>query len=615
MCGIYGMVSLAEAPLRHPQRLGEMGVSLRHRGPDGTGQCETPHAAIGAERLRIVDRRSRADQPFDDGGGRWLVANGEIYNAAAIRAQFSTYGYRSRSDIECLLPLLAARGADGLDDVDGMFALALWNARDRSLLLARDRAGEKPLFYLRVGSEVWFASEIQALLRHPCLGRAIDDAAVTDYLALGYVREPRTLFRHVRKIPAGSAVVFHGASCTRRAIEYPAGGTPRSPEAAVARLLELLENAVAKQLRADVPVGVFTSGGVDSSLIAAIAANRSPGRLHTFTARVHPAPYDEGAFGRRLAAQLGTRHHEVTVDERGLTGALDLVSERFVEPLADPALLPTLLLARAAKRHVGVALSGEGADELFGGYPTYLGHQLAPALTRVPARALHVLHRAIAPLAASHSRVPVAFLADRLLRHAADDWISRHLSWFGTGLFPLLPPPARDALRTSLADQAHDTSAVASAMTLDFTTYLREGLLVKLDRAAMLASLETRAPYLDAHVTAFARGLPLSWTVRGARTKWLLKAAARERLPAWVVRRRKQGFSVPVAAWVNGSLRGEVDRLLAPERLARLGVLADLPIAQLLSEHRSGRANHGRPLWALIVLQRWFERWVRQEKA
>jgi asparagine synthase (glutamine-hydrolysing) len=595
------MVSLRGERLGHPEILRGMGQILSHRGPDGSGTVQQPHAAFGA-------------QPFQESGrARWLVANGEIYNAPALRSRYQDYPYRSRSDVEPLLPLLADIGPAGLTAVDGMFALASWDDCDRTLILARDRAGEKPLFYAAIAGEIWFASEIQALLLHPTIRRDLDDGALADYLTFGYVREPRTMFRAIRKVPAGTGLVFRSKGCSPsvHSIHYPSIAPAPTAQAARRQLRTLLENAVAKQLTADVPVGIFASGGLDSSLLTAIAVEFvEPQRLHTFTARFADRSYDESACARRIARHFGTRHLEVDAGAASLQEALRTAVAGLAEPVADPAILPTYLLARAARDHVGVVLSGEGADELFGGYPTYLGHHLAASWQGLPASVREAVRKGFMRAGASHRAVPLRLLAHRFLAHAGEEWVTRHLCWFGTGLFASLDPETQASIRLSLSARMGGVDAVAGAMALDFDTYLREALLVKLDRTTMLVSLEARAPYLDAAVTALGKALPTAFKIQGMRTKRLLRDVAREFLPGWVIRRRKRGLSVPIAAWLNGGLRHEVDRLLAPDRLRRQGVLPDLPIAQLLTEHRGGRANHARALWALVVFQYFLEEWI-----
>ncbi len=610
------MVSFSETPLAHGDLLDRMGDALRHRGPDDSGAFRARHAAIGVQRLAIVDRRPQARQPFmAPDQSAVLACNGEVYNAPALRSRFSRYPFHSCCDVEALVPLLQDEGEGGLDRVDGMFGLALWRGDDRSLVLARDRAGEKPLFYTQVDGELWFASEIQALLIGPGVPPELDSLALAQYLSLGYTLEPRSIFRGIHKVPAGASLTFRGGAAPwLRPIGRPPVSMPGSRTGTPARLRSLLQDAVAKQMRADVPVGVFASGGMDSGMVTAIAASTTSQPLHTFTAAFLDADHDESAQARRLSRQLGTRHIETRIGESDLEAAFSVLMKGMAEPLADPALLPTYLVARTAREHVGVALSGEGADELFGGYPTYLGHRAATWYTVLPRTIRRTAEAAAARLAGSHRPVAPSFLAQRFTAHAAEPWLERHLAWFGTGLGRHLPPETQEAVTASLP-VTRDDDPVAASMALDFRTYLREGLLVKLDRAPMLASLETRAPFLDLHVTAFAEALAPNPAVRGWQTKILLKEAAAGLVPDWVLRRRKRGLSVPIAAWLNGGFRAEVDRLLDPEKLRCTGVLQGLPIDQFLREHRDGRANHARLLWPIVVLQAWLEHWVPGEIA
>jgi asparagine synthase (glutamine-hydrolysing) len=613
MCGIYGMVTFGAAPPDTAAVIERMGPTLRHRGPDDRAVLSSPNAAIGTERLRITDPSPRAAQPFASPDGTvWLACNGAIYNAGALRARYPRYPYRSRSDIEPILPLYLDRGPAGLAELDGMFAIALWDAPRGRLLLARDRAGEKPLFHSRIADTVWFASEVQALLEHPALARDLDSAALDDYLTFGYVPEPRTMFAAVHKVEAGTVRSFdaHGEGTMRYWVPELVPLTPTSTERAEHELAERLEIAVRKQLAADVPVGVFTSGGVDSSLLAALAAEaRVPHELHTFSVGFAAADFDESDHAEALAERLGSRHLTLRVAEHDLREALDLVSERVAEPIADPAILPTCLLARAARERVGVILSGEGADELFGGYPTYLGHKAAPLYAALPPGARRALRGAVNALPSSPGRVPLEFLLKRFAADAERDTLERHVAWFGTGLDPAAWPESERGAAW-LAVVRGDPDPLRQAMLFDYLTYLRDQLLPKVDRATMLFSLEARSPFLDLDLTTFALGLPTSLKLRGLTTKWLLKRVARRWLPRRITHRRKRGLSVPIATWINGGLRTEVDRLLDGERLRAQGVLRGERVGQLLSEHRAGRANHARALWPLVVYQRWRERWL-----
>ncbi|HEY2094199.1 MAG TPA: asparagine synthase (glutamine-hydrolyzing) [Thermoanaerobaculia bacterium] len=609
MCGIYGMVA-GRGELQHPEVLDFMGEALRHRGPDGHADFREPHAAIGTERLRIIDLHERADQPFaSPSGDVWLECNGEIYNAAELRARYKDYPFRSHSDVENILPLYLEHGVKAVEQLDGMFGLAIWDNRSQTLILARDRAGEKPLFYARIHGEVVFASELQCLLRYPELPREIDHDAIADYLRLGYISEPRTPFRAVRRIPAGAYAVFHGER--EEIVRYwdPSSFAiePISARDAIRKTQRLIEEAVEKQVMSDVPVGVFISGGMDSSILAALASKYiGVDRVHTFSAAFAEESYDESGDARLLAEQMRTTYVPVRTDETTLREAFDNVTQRVAEPLADAAILPTFLLAREAHKHVKVILSGEGADELFGGYPTYIGHKIAPVYDALPSFARAALRKSVQRVPPSSKKVTLEFLLKRFVHDAERPWRERHLAWFGTGLGDEVT-----RLRGSETDPvtAQPRNPVAGAMLLDYTSYLRDNLLVKVDRATMLSSVEARAPYLDRSVTRFALSLPPNLRVHRFTTKWVLKKAAEKWIPKDVIYRRKRGLSVPVASWINGGLRSEVDKLLAPNRLRAHGI-NDVYVHQLLDDHRSGHANNAKALWAVVMLEAWFERWA-----
>lgn len=609
MCGIYGMISF-RGPLRCKARRATMGQCLRHRGPDDAAYRMEDGVLLGVERLRITDLRPEAAQPFaDPDGAAWLACNGAVYNAEALRRRYAAYPYRSRSDVEPILPLYLDAGLDAFAALDGMFAVVIWDAHRRRLVLARDRAGEKPLFWCRRDDEIWFGSEVQALLGTD--RPALDRAALTEYASLGYVRAPRTLIEGVHKVPAGSALVFESTAPSTHVYWRPGevASSNLTAEDAERELDRLLTVAVEKQLAADVPVGVLTSGGLDSALLAILVARAiRPRRVSTFTIGFADSGYDERPAAATLADLLGSRHVTASADATALRTALEVVTDRVAEPVGDPAILPTYLLAREARRHVGVVLSGEGADELFGGYPTYVGHRIAPVYQEIPSPLRRLFELVVRAVPVSHGKVTADFLLRQFVAHGHTPLTARHVAWFGTGL-------SADVLRID-ADGVPGVTLPANGdslrrtMLFDYLTYLPDDLLTKVDRATMLVGLEARSPYLDRAVTTFALGLPTSLRVRGITTKWLLKRLARRYLPAGIVERPKRGLSVPIAAWINDGLRGEVDRVLDRDRLEQAGLFEPLRVRQLLSDHRVERANHARALWPLIVFERWRERWI-----
>jgi len=618
MCGIYGAVNLSGAALRAPDAVKGMGELLRHRGPDGGGCLESPGAILGARRLSIVDLTSEADQPFESPDGRvWLVCNGEIYNAPELRSRYAAQGYPFRSrhnDVEAILPLYLEHGDAAVAQLEGMFALAIWDERSGRLLLARDRAGEKPLFFCERSGELRFASEIHVLLSAESSAAQIATAGLSDYLTLGYCTAPRTMFAGIEKLEAAHMLVADADGARIRPYWNPLDFAVHESPASPAELQDTFERAVKRQVMGDVPIGVFTSGGLDSSLLAAESVRHlSADAVHTYAVQFESASYDESDWAQRICRELGTIHRTVPATESCLQRALDTVTQRLAEPLGDPAILPTFLLAEAASGDVKAILSGEGADELFGGYPTYLGHRWAERFRKLPAPVRDGIRGAVHRLPVTTRKVSLEFLARRFVDEACRETLDRHLAWFGA----LGPDAARvgihckestlPALWSQMEDIAHP---VKRTMLFDQLTYLAENLLTKVDRATMLASVEARAPYLDREVMELALRQPLGASLGNTRTKLLLKRAARGRLPRAVVWRRKQGLSVPVSEWINGSLRGEVDRLFEPLRLRRQEMLDPEPISRMLAEHREGHNDHGRRLWPLFILQRWYERWL-----
>lgn len=603
MCGIYGVVSLRGAPLRHPGALARMADALRHRGPDGGDVVSAPHAAIGARRLAIMDLTT-GDQPFRSPDGTvWMVCNGEIYNAPALRAEHAARGYpfRSRGDIETILPLYERHGAEAVRRLDGMFGLAIWDDRRRRLVLARDRVGEKPLFWALIDGELRFASEVQALLEFPDQPRRLDAQGAHLYGALGYVPAPRTMLDGIHKLPPAHVLEVVDGRITVDRYWDPAECASSPSPLDAGTLRETLLAAVRRQLMSDVPLGVFTSGGLDSSWLAAAAKTVLPDeRIHTYAVRFLEPGYDESDFASIVARRMGTVHHVVTADDAALLRALDVVTDRVAEPIGDPAVLPTYLLADTAREHVKVVLSGEGADELLGGYPTYLGHRVAAWFAALPRPLRQMLAGLVGRWPATAGKVTMEFLLKRFVDGALKPPLERHLSWFGA----LGPSPQALAVATEYLARFPTRDPLNQMLWLDFLTYLPDNLLVKVDRATMLASIEARAPFLDRAVLELTLPAPSRDKVRGLRTKAILKQAARGVVPAEVIDRRKRGLSVPVARWLNGPLADLTDRHLGSPRL-----VPRERVAPLVAEHRAGRRNHARALWPLLVAERWAERW------
>src|SRR5256712_5911314 len=481
-----------------------------------------------------------------------------------------------------------------------MSGLGVGDDRHERLVLARDRAGEKPLFWTERNGELRFASEIQALLAYPDQPRRVNPAAAALYGALGYVPAPYTMLDGISKLtPAHFLVVDRRGLTVRRYWDPAAVAARPSRLDGTATLRVVLLRAVERELMSDVPVGVFTSGGLDSSLLAAAAARVMAGeRIHTYSVQFAERGYDESPHAEAVTHHIRTIHHVVTADDPALERAFEVVTRSLAEPVGDPAILPTLLLAEAAREHVKVVLSGEGADELFGGYPTYLGHWAARLYRTIPGRG--ALRWLVDRLPTSTGKVTLEFLLKRFVAGADLPLVERHLTWFGA-----LGPDAHVlAWATGLLNGFPGDSSLNRVLWLDFLTYLPDNLLVKVDRGTMLASLEARAPYLDRAGMELALPAPAALKVRGFTTKAILKEAARGLVPESVIRRTKRGPSVPVASWLNAGLRSLADRYLAAPRLFR-----DAPTARLLAEHRPGARGNARRLGPILMAELWAERW------
>ena len=600
-----------------------MNETLVHRGPDSAGTFVDGPVGLAARRLAIIDLEG-GDQPIaNEDASVHVVQNGEIYNYRELRAGLERKGHRfaTQSDTEVLVHLYEERGPKFVDELRGMFAVALWDSRHRRLVLARDRFGIKPLYYSVKGATLAFASELKALLRHPGFSREMDFDALDAFLAFSFVPSPLTIFRDAAKLPPGSVLTYEadgdGVRIERYARPRPAppGDERREGEAELAEeLRERLRDSVRAHLVADVPVGVLLSGGIDSSLLTAFAAQEGSERVKTFTIGFEERGFDERAAARLVARRYGTDHHELVV-RPDAADLLPEISEAFDEPFSDPSAIPTYLVSKLAREHVKVALSGEGGDELFGGYNYYVGHALAPGLGRAAA-ALRPLVERLPTSSAGASTLD--WKLKRFARSARLRPLERHYEWKSV-LTPearaeLVRPERRgngDPLRLlrSRYEESAGAEGLARLMDLDLGTFLVDDMLVKTDRASMAHSLEARVPILDPVVTQLALALPSGLKVRGLSRKRLLRRAAAPLLPGPILRGAKRGFTIPLAAWLRADLQPLARDLLSPANLRRQGFFRPETVARLLDDHAAGREDNGRKLWALLVFALWFARY------
>ncbi len=609
MCGIAGATGVGARELVEAMR-----DLLAHRGPDGKGIFSDHEIALGHRRLSIIDLSDAASQPFaSEDGALQIVFNGEIYDYVELREELRAKGrkFRSASDTEVILRGYEEWGERVLERLNGMFAIALYDARAKRLLLARDRAGEKPLHFGWYGDRFVFASELRAF---SALGKlSPSPVGVARFLCYDYVPAPSSALQGFEKLAGGEALSLDLETKKTRKWRY---WRPRfepklrvSPDEAKERLRAALTASVKIRLRSDVPLGVFLSGGVDSSTVAGLA-RPLVNELRTYAIGFEDRSYDESSYARRVAEHLGTRHTEEVVSEKVLLETLPRVLEHQDEPLADSSLLPTWLVSRLARREVTVVLGGDGGDELFMGYDPFKAWRAGKIWgALVPGLAQKALEQAASLLPRSQERMSFEFRLKRFLRGAKAPAPVRLQAWLGSftpdEVSGLLVPEVKDFLYEPTARAWEDAEGELDRQSAVYlATYLQDGVLQKLDRATMAHALEARAPFLDPNLMALAFSFPDELKYRRFETKRVLKALARELVPPEVIDRPKQGFGVPLARWLSGPLLPLVESTLAPDRVRAGGLLRPEAVSALVERHKAGRVD-SRQIWSLLVLETW----------
>jgi asparagine synthase (glutamine-hydrolysing) len=635
VCGIAGFIlgpgfrsGVGTAPSNDELRaelVTSMTGTMLTRGPDGAGVWVEGPAALGHRRLSIIDLAT-GTQPMRDATGHTVVTfNGEIYNYRELRAELEAKGFAfsTSSDTEVILNGWLAWGEGCLDRFEGMFAFALWDRTTHTLFAARDRYGKKPFFYTLQNGVFAFASELSALRALPFLRFTTGREQLAQFLAYEYCPTPSTIHREAHKLQPAHSLVLHDGKLRITpywTLPLPDETSRVSEPELCERLVELLDRAVQRRLVSDVPLGVFLSGGLDSSLVAALMA-RHGSRTKTFSIGFHEASYDESRYARLVASRLGTEHHERILDASACGALLPEIVERLDEPMSDPSIVPTYLLSALTREHVTVALGGDGGDELFAGYETFYAMRLADWYARLPG-CLRALARPLSSLLPQSSGYVNPRLMVRTFLDGADNpaWqrTQRWLTPFapellrqvmpGAGLD--LSPEALFAPTGTLYDAYPAASPLAKCFAVFARQFLLDYILVKVDRCSMMHSLEVRAPLLDRDLAEFVWRLPVDMKLRGLKGKFLLRSAARGLVPDEVLRRPKRGFLIPVAGWLRGVLKPLVQDLLCETALRRQGLFNPHAVGRLMEEHLSGRADHRRPLWTLLVLQLWLRRHV-----
>jgi len=623
MCGIAGFTRLRNGPAEADGLIRAMTDTLARRGPDGHGYYGDAGIQLGHRRLSIIDIAG-GTQPMATPDGRFVIIyNGEIYNYIELRKSLEAQGvtFNTHSDTEVLLRQMAMHGEAGLAGLNGMFAFALWDRDQRRLLLVRDRIGIKPLYYTVQNGELIFGSELKALLKHPAVPRRLDRLSLSKYLTFGYIPAPHTIYEGVHKLEPGACLVFDENGLNKRLYwdipleDHPISG--RTVDDCAAEMVALLRDSVRKRLRSDVPVGVFLSGGIDSSMITAIAAQEMSNRLHTFSMGFEESSYDESPYAREVAERYGTDHHHEVLS---LKKALDLLPEvmgLMDEPFGDPSILPTYLLSQFTVQHVKVALGGDGGDELFAGYPAFQAHKITEMMTILPTAWRDALLRSVRRIPVSHRYASAGFLMQQFFKGAGISPEIRFFLWLGCfGNHQkrdlLTPELQQDLLRRNPFEdvinyvrQSGLVSDFERILYLCMKLYLQDDILVKVDRASMANSLEVRVPFLDYNLVEHVSGIQSVYKLRGLTTKYLLKRAARDYLPARIIKRRKAGFMMPVAMWLERDLRGLVEELCNPDDLKRDGLFNPACVRYMLDAHFNHVMDYRKQIWPLICFLLW----------
>lgn len=623
MCGIAGYVTLDESPVDRAI-LSRMAGSLRHRGPDGEGIDIIDNVGLAHRRLAIIDLAGGAQPMSNADGNLWITFNGEIYNYKELRVELDSGGFafRTNSDTETILAAYAERGLECVSLLRGMFAFALYDARRRLVLLARDRFGIKPLYYFQNDRVLVFGSELKALLEHPAVTRDLDPIAVSDYFTYLYVPAPRSIFKNVLKLPSATTLVHRDRGSSLHRYWEPTfnGATENLSEAEGAiRLRETLSESVRLHMRSDVPYGALLSGGLDSSTIVALMAQASSQPVRTYTVGFEEAAFDERAYARQVAERFGTHHTEVVLRPED-TDVLPLLIQQFDEPFADPSALPCFHIARVVARDIKVCLSGDGGDEAFGGYDAYRIALKLRHLDRIPIRFRRLL---LDPLLAVYPR----WMAGRGLlgfgRVGFEDRYVEIMCGFDNAYKQLMFTEefARAAgqhdsyalFREFLA--ANGVDPLSRMQATDYRSYLPDDILVKVDRTSMFHSLEMRVPFIDPEVFDVARRTPPTLRVRDGQGKYMLREAIKDLLPQVNLTRSKRGFGVPLKRWLGGDLGRFALEVFSDRKTAQRGILRVPELLNLVRDNRRGRPRITHQLWATLILELWCRQYLDESPA
>jgi asparagine synthase (glutamine-hydrolysing) len=628
MCGICGFISSKDYSISKQEIALSMLNTIRHRGPDDEGVFIDRDIVLGIRRLSIIDLTGGHQPIHNEDGSLWIVFNGEIYNFPELRETLIKKGhiFYTKTDTEALIHAYEEYGSDCVNKLKGMFAFAIWDKGKNELFLARDRFGIKPLYYSELNGQFIFASEIKAILEFPGFKRELDPVALDQYFTFEYVPAPRSIFKRIKKLPAAHTLNYKNKDiCVHKYwdINFSQRRNYDNEGEVEERLLELLKEATRSHLLSDVPLGVFLSGGIDSSIITALTSNLSANRIKTFSIGFKEDSFDESRYIRQVAKLYESEHFHQDFQANDLVSLLPEAARFLDEPLADASFFPTYLLSRFTRQEVKVALSGDGGDEIFAGYPTYQAHKLAKYYRMIPSILREsVFKRVVMNLPVSMDNFSFDFKAKKFISSASLPLGIRHISWMGSfnqqDKNELYSLAFKEILQKESPSEGVDDSfnamqisdALDKLQYFDINTYLQDDLLVKTDRASMAHSLEVRVPYLDHELVEFVFSLPPNLRLNNFKTKYILKKAVKKLLPQKIINRKKKGFGIPVAFWLKGGLRHLISDVFKKGALEKEEMFNYKYIENLLQQHFANKIDNRKKIWTILMFELWFQEYL-----
>ena len=630
MCGIVGIVNFNSQNLVNENIVKKMNNRIYHRGPDDEGYFIERNVGLGIRRLSIIDLVSGHQPVYNEDRTIWVIFNGEIYNYLDLRAVLEKKGHKfyTKTDTEVIVHLYEEEEEECVNKFNGMFAFAIWDRRKKKLLLARDRLGIKPLHYRIDNTSLIFASELKALIEHPAVIREIDLESLNKYLTYEYIPAPNTIFRGIKKLLPGHILILkEGKISLKQYWNIELGTMEKSlydKKKCIQRLKQLLEESVRKRLISDVPLGIFLSGGIDSSTITYFASKFNPSKTKTFNIGFEEKSFDESSYAKDIANLLGTKHYEELFTTERLLELVPKIADIIDEPLGDASFIPTYLVSQFARQYVTVILGGDGGDELFAGYPTYQAHKLASIYRKVPYLLRKGIEKIIQKIPPSDKNFSFEFEIKKFISGIEFNQELRNYIWLGS----FSPQDKETLFRQGIKEEIHKDcfkeigmhlknkkfiAPLDKILYLDMKFYLQDNLLVKIDRASMANSLEVRVPYLDHKFVEFVTALPARFKLRGLTTKYIFKKSMKNILPAKIINRRKKGFGIPLAKWFKKELKDLLEDSLSKGKIDKEGIFDYNYIRMIMDEHFKSKKNNRKKLWTLLIFQLWYDKYIKKK--